>query len=88
MATEVLHEGDIINPRITNHYSTTINKQLEEFLYIEADTTLKDGRSVNITLKALIKMVKLLHKKQKITTVQKITKNIPRDLIQKKLKTR
>ncbi|MGB6327811.1 MAG: type VI secretion system tip protein VgrG, partial [Halarcobacter sp.] len=83
-ATEVIHEGDIINPRITNHYSTAISKQLEEILYIEADTTLKDGRSVNITLKALDRDGEVIAQETKTATV-KNTK-ISQEFDTKKLK--
>ncbi|RXJ65839.1 type VI secretion system tip protein VgrG, partial [Halarcobacter ebronensis] len=69
--SEVIHEGDIINPMITNHYSTAITKQLEKTLYIQAESTLKNGRSVNVTLKGLDANGEIIAEETKVTTIQK-----------------
>ncbi|RXK05428.1 type VI secretion system tip protein VgrG, partial [Halarcobacter ebronensis] len=68
---EVVVEGDIINPRITNHYSTAISKQLEQILYMQADTTLKNGRSVKVTIQGLDKNDEVIAQETKTTTVNK-----------------
>ncbi|PHO16852.1 type VI secretion system tip protein VgrG, partial [Malaciobacter molluscorum LMG 25693] len=68
---DVVTEGDIINLRITNHYGTTITKQLENTLFIQADSLLKDGRSVDVILKGLNTNGEIIAQEIKTTTIQK-----------------
>ncbi|RXJ65224.1 hypothetical protein CRV08_15655 [Halarcobacter ebronensis] len=67
--TEVGVEGEVINTRITNMYDTFISKVIDEKVILQADTTLKEGRSVEATLFILDKDENILAQETQTTQV-------------------
>ncbi|MGR8999861.1 MAG: hypothetical protein ACU88J_12555, partial [Gammaproteobacteria bacterium] len=76
-AAEVLDEDVIVNVRITNSDDTYVRLLADDTLHIKADTSLKDGRSVDVSLMALDKNEKILATETRSATVQTSEIDVP-----------